>query len=81
MFLCIIILIINYNLLQTTHYIKESDQIEIFEAIKNAIDIGYRHFDCAAYYNNEKSIGNAIAQKIKEGVIKKKEIFITSKVD
>lgn len=52
----------------------------IVDSVKNAIDIGYRHFDCAAIYNNEKSVGKAINQKITEGVIKRDEVFITSKV-
>jgi diketogulonate reductase-like aldo/keto reductase len=52
----------------------------MYEAIKSAINIGYRHFDCAAYYNNEKFVGMAINEKIKEGVIKREEIFITDKV-
>ncbi|XP_025416818.1 aldose reductase-like isoform X2 [Sipha flava] len=52
----------------------------MYEAIKSAINIGYRHFDCAAYYNNEKFVGMAINEKIKEGVIKREEIFITDKL-
>lgn len=52
----------------------------IVNSIKSAIDIGYRHFDCAAIYNNEKSVGKAINDKISEGVIKRDEVYITSKV-
>lgn len=52
----------------------------IVNSIKSAIDIGYRHFDCAAIYNNEKSVGKAINDKIAEGVIKRDEVYITSKV-
>ncbi|CAI6347590.1 unnamed protein product [Macrosiphum euphorbiae] len=65
---------------QTKPDIKESEQTEIYDAVKSAIDIGYRHFDCAAFYNNEHSIGKAIAEKIKEGVIKREELYITSKL-
>jgi aldehyde reductase len=65
---------------QTTPELKESEQTEIYEAVKSAIDIGYRHFDCAAYYNNEKSVGKAIAEKIKKGIIKREDIYITSKL-
>uniref|UniRef100_A0A2H8TIB0 Alcohol dehydrogenase NADP(+) A n=1 Tax=Melanaphis sacchari TaxID=742174 RepID=A0A2H8TIB0_9HEMI len=65
---------------QTKPELKESEQIEIYNAVKSAIDIGYRHFDCAAFYNNENSIGKAIAEKIKEGVVKREELYITSKL-
>ncbi|KAL5234661.1 hypothetical protein ACI65C_002071 [Semiaphis heraclei] len=65
---------------QTTPELKESEQIEIYDAVKSAIDIGYLHFDCAAFYNNENSIGKAIAEKIKEGVVKREDLYITSKL-
>lgn len=52
----------------------------IIDSIKSAIDIGYRHFDCAANYSNEKSVGKAINDKIKEGVVKRDDLYITSKV-
>lgn len=39
------------------------------EITKKAIDCGYRHFDTALMYGNEKQIGDAIQQKIKDGTV------------
>jgi len=78
--LCLLYLYAYFITFQATPELKESEQTEIYDAVKSAIDIGYRHFDCAAFYNNENSIGKAIAEKIKEGVIKREELYITSKV-
>jgi len=49
-------------------------------AVKIAIEMGYRHIDCASVYGNEKEIGEVIAQLISEGKVKREELWITSKV-
>lgn len=53
---------------------------EVGGAVNTAIDVGYRHIDCAFLYGNEAEIGDAIKAKIESGSIKRDEIFITSKV-
>lgn len=50
------------------------------QAVKDAIDSGYRHIDTALIYRNEVNVGKGVNAKIDEGVIKREDIFITTKV-
>lgn len=53
---------------------------QIAEAVKFAIELGYRHIDCASVYGNEKEIGNVLAELFSSEVVKREELWITSKV-
>ena len=53
---------------------------EVYQAVRWAIKIGYKHIDCASIYGNEKEIGQAIHDAIGEGDIKREELFVSSKL-
>lgn len=50
------------------------------DLITNAIKIGYRHFDCAADYKNEPEVGEALAGAFRTGLVKREDLFITTKL-
>ena len=53
---------------------------EVYDAVIEAIRIGYRHIDCAYIYRNEKEIGRALQDAMIAGLVKREELFITSKL-
>ena len=53
---------------------------EVYEVVRKALEIGHRHFDCAFFYGNETEIGQAIADAIKNGEVKREDLWITSKL-
>ncbi|EWG12386.1 aldo/keto reductase [Cytobacillus firmus] len=55
---------------------KVENGLQIENTVKDAIDLGYRLIDTAAFYENEEGVGKAI----KESGVPREELFITTKV-
>ena len=53
---------------------------ECERVVLDAIKAGYRLIDTAQSYFNEEEVGNAIEKAINDGLVKREELFITSKV-
>ncbi len=50
------------------------------QATKTALEVGFRHLDCAERYRNEEAVGDAIEAVLKAGLVKRQDIFITTKL-
>lgn len=61
-----------------TYEVSPSDAAE---AVYQAIKIGYRSIDTSQDYFNEKEVGEGIARAIQEGLVKRDDLFVTTKVD
>lgn len=59
---------------------KASPSSQVAEAVYQALRIGYRHIDCASDYGNEKDVGHGIKKAIDEGIVKREDIWVTSKL-
>jgi D-xylose reductase len=57
--------------------IEKSDTAE---AVRQAIDVGYRHLDSAADYGNEREAGEGIASALASGLCTREELWVTSKL-
>ncbi len=53
---------------------------QVADAVEEAIALGYRHIDCASVYGNEKEIGRALRRVLSSGLVRRDELFITSKL-
>lgn len=56
------------------------DEQTVANAVREAIRLGYRMFDCASVYANESDIGEVFASAFKDGEVVREDIVVMSKV-
>lgn len=50
------------------------------QVVRDAIQAGYRHFDCACDYGNEAEVGQGLQQVLQAGSCRRDDLWITSKL-
>ena len=56
------------------------DPAETKIAVTNALRVGFRHFDCAERYRNEREIGESFKAEFATGAIAREDVFVTTKL-
>jgi len=56
------------------------DKAATITATRDALDAGFRHFDCAERYGNEREVGAALQAGVAAGGIAREDIFVTTKL-
>src|SRR3954452_16489064 len=57
-----------------------SDAAATINATRDALEAGFRHFDCAERYRNEREVGEAFQAELAARGISREEIFVTTKL-
>ncbi|KAI1147276.1 NADP-dependent oxidoreductase domain-containing protein [Nemania diffusa] len=62
-------------------FANEGAKGETYKAVQCALQVGYRHLDCAWFYLNESEVGEAVRDFLRETPsVKREDLFITTKV-
>ncbi|KAK0748003.1 NADP-dependent oxidoreductase domain-containing protein [Apiosordaria backusii] len=69
-----------YDMPQVGFGLWKVDNAIASDVVYNAIKAGYRLFDGACDYGNEVECGKGVARAISEGLVKREELFIVSKL-
>src|SRR6202789_1104806 len=56
------------------------DAAVTLSATRAALEAGFRHFDCAERYRNEREVGEALQEGLAAGGIAREDIFVTTKL-
>jgi diketogulonate reductase-like aldo/keto reductase len=57
-----------------------SDPDDTRKATKTAIEVGFRHLDCAERYRNEEQVGAALGELFADATVGRDDIFVTTKL-
>jgi len=69
-----------YDMPQVGFGLWKVDNATCADTVYNAIKTGYRLFDGACDYGNEVEAGQGVARAIKDGLVKREELFLVSKL-
>jgi diketogulonate reductase-like aldo/keto reductase len=56
------------------------DPVATKQATRAALEVGFRHLDCAERYRNEEVVGDAIQEAFKAGTLGREDLFVTTKL-
>ena len=54
--------------------------VETKQAVKTALEVGFRHLDCAERYGNEEAVGDAMREAFEAGTVQREDVFVTTKL-
>jgi len=57
-----------------------SDNTKTRNAVKTAVEVGFRHLDAAERYRNEAEVGAALKELFADGTVRREELFVTTKL-
>ena len=56
------------------------DPLATRQATQKALEVGFRHLDCAERYRNEEAVGEAIQNAFKAGTLRREDLFVNTKL-
>jgi diketogulonate reductase-like aldo/keto reductase len=56
------------------------DRVATKQAAKTALEVGFRHLDCAERYRNEEAVGDAMQETFNARRIRREDVFVTTKL-
>ena len=56
------------------------DTLTTKEASKIALEVGFRHLDCAERYRNEEAVGDAMQAAFSAGIVRREDVFVSTKL-